>query len=78
MTKEQAAAEAQRLKDNEVFLDALAHLRSEALEGLVRAPATDTEAIRDRQAVVRVVDDFLARIEAIIRSDRPRKQAGIV
>jgi hypothetical protein len=78
MTTEQLAAEAQRIKENEALQEALAYLRSEALEGLVRTPATDAEAIRDHQARVRVVDDFLARIEAIIRNGQPRKQAGIV
>lgn len=77
-TKEQLAHEAQRLKDNEALQDALAYIRSEALEGLVRTPATDTEAIRDHQARVRVIDDFLARIEATIRNGQPRKQSGIV
>lgn len=76
--KEQLAHEAQRLKDNGALQGALKDLRSEALEGLVRAPATDAEAIRDHQATVRVIDDFLARIEAIIRNGQPRKQAGIV
>ena len=78
MDNAQLGAEAQRLKENEAFQIALAHLRSEALEGLVRTPATDAEAIRDHQAAVRVVDDFLARIDVIIRNGQPRKQAGIV
>lgn len=78
MDKAQLAAEAQRIKDNEALQDALSYMRSEALDGLVRTPATDTEAIRDHQARVRVIDDFLARIEATIRNGQPRKQAGIV
>jgi len=78
MDKAQLAAEAQRIKESEAFQEALSYIRTEALEGLVRTPATDAEAIRDHQAVVRVVDDFLARIEAIIRNGQPRKQSGIV
>jgi hypothetical protein len=78
MTKEQLAAEAQRIKENEALQYALSYMRQDALERLVLAPATDAEAIRDHQARVRVVDDFLARIEAIIRNGQPRKQAGIV
>jgi hypothetical protein len=78
MDKAQLAAEAQRIKDNEALQEALSYMRSEALDGLVRTPATDTEAIRDHQARVRVIDDFLARIEATIRNGQPRKQAGIV
>lgn len=76
--KEQLAGEARRIKENEALQAALAYLRSEALEALVRTPATETETIRDHQAKVRVVDDFLARIEAIIRNGQPRKQSGIV
>ena len=72
------ALEAQRIKDNEALQAALSYLRSEALEGLVRTPATDIEAMRDHQARVRVVDDFLARIEAIIRNGQPRGKPGIV
>lgn len=78
MTNEQLALEAGRVKQNEAFQLAMSQMRANALEGLVRTPATDTEAIRDHQAVVRVVDDFLARIDAIIRNGQPRKQAGIV
>ena len=78
MDKAQLAIEAQRVKDNEAFQEAMDYLRSNALEGLVRTPATDTEAIRDHQAVVRVVEDFLARIDATIRNGQPRKQGGIV
>lgn len=78
MDKAQLALEAQRVKDNEAFQEAMTYLRSNALEALVRTPATDAEAIRDHQAVVRVVDDFLARIDVTIRNGQPRKQAGIV
>ena len=78
MDKAQLAAEAQRIKENEALQEALSYMRSEALDGLVRTPATDTEAIRDHQARVRVIDDFLARIEATIRNGQPRKQSGIV
>lgn len=78
MDKAQLAAEAQRIKESEALQEALSYIRTEALEALVRTPATETEAIRDHQAKVRVVDDFLARIEAIIRNGQPRKQSGIV
>lgn len=78
MDKAQLAVEAQRVKDNEAFQDAIAALRSDALEKLVNTAATDADAIRDHQAVVRVVDDFLARIDTIIRNGQPRRESGIV
>lgn len=78
MDKDQLAREAQNLKENEVFQLALDTMRSEALEGLVRTPATDIEAIRDHQARVRVVDDLRGNLEAFIRNGKPKKAHGIV
>lgn len=78
MSKEQLAAEAQRLKENEAFQAALNSMRSDALEGLARTPATDIETIRDHQARVRVVDDLRGNIEAFIRNGLPKKAPGIV
>lgn len=69
---------AQSLKDNEAFQLALTNMRSSALEGLVRTPATDVEAIRDHQARVRVIDDLRGGLEAFIRSGQPKKAHGIV
>jgi hypothetical protein len=53
-------------------------MRSVALEGLVRTPATDIEAIRDHQARVRVVDELRSNLGAFIRAGLPRKTPGIV
>lgn len=78
MTRQELAAEAQRLKDNEAFQLALDHMRSAALEGFVRTSATDAEAIRDHQAKVWVVDELRGDIEAFIRNGQPKKPAGIV
>ena len=74
----QLASVAQALKDNEAFQEALSALRSDALEGLARTPATDTEAIRDRQTTVKVVDELRGKIDAFIRNGQPRRPAGIV
>ncbi|WP_127524068.1 hypothetical protein [Mesorhizobium sp. Z1-4] len=76
--RDRLAAEAARLMDNEAFQWALASIRSDALEGLVSTPATDTDTIRDRQTKVKVADEFLDLIEAAIRDGQPRKAAGIV
>jgi hypothetical protein len=78
MDKAQLAAEAQRIKENEAFQAALDAMRRDAVEGLVRTPATDIEAIRDHQARARVVDELRGNLEAFIRQGAPRKATGIV
>jgi hypothetical protein len=78
MTDAQLAHEAQNIRQNEAFQKALDAIRSLALEGLVRTPATDTEAIRDHQARVRVVDDLRGHLEAYIRAGEPKRKPGIV
>lgn len=74
---ERLAHEAMSLRDNEAFQTALDNMRRDAVEALVRVPATDTEAIRDYQATVKVVDDLRSDIEGFIRSGSPRKAVGI-
>jgi len=69
--------QAMALRDNEAFQAALDGIRADALEALVRVPATDTEAIRDYQATVKVVDEICERVDAFIRSGAPRKAPGI-
>ncbi|HYE25089.1 MAG TPA: hypothetical protein VEG32_07810 [Clostridia bacterium] len=76
--KDRLAQEARNLGENEAFQLALGRIRMDALEGLVRTPATDIEAIRDHQARVRVVDDLRGNLEAFIRNGQPRKPPGIV
>jgi hypothetical protein len=78
MTDAQLAHEADNIRQNEAFQKALDAMRSHALEGLVRTPATDTEAIRDHQARVRVVDDLRGHLEAYIRAGQPKRQPGVV
>lgn len=71
------ASQAMSLRDNEAFQQALDNLRNGALEALVRAPATDADAIRDYQATVRVVDELRGDLDGFIRSGAPRKAPGI-
>jgi hypothetical protein len=78
MTDAQLTREAQDLRDNRAFQVALAAIRHRALEGLVRTPATDTDAIRDHQAIVKVVDDLLGNLDALIRAGQPKRKPGIV
>jgi hypothetical protein len=78
MDDAQITREAQNLRDNAAFTASLAAIRIHALEGLVRTPATDTEAIRDHQAKVKVVDDLLSNLDALIRAGQPKRKPGIV
>lgn len=77
LTDEQRAQMAMSLRDNEMFQEALAAIREDARDGLCRTPATDIEAIRDHQAIVKVVDEFRDRIDTAIRSGAAPKKAGI-
>lgn len=71
------ASLAASLRDNEAFQEALTRNRNDALEGLARTPATDTEAIRDHQAMIRTIDNIRSSLEQFIRSGRPPKASGI-
>ncbi len=64
--QERRAQEARNLKENEIFINALAKLRSQALEGMVAADATDANQIRDHQAMVRAIDGLTYAIEVVI------------
>lgn len=77
MDKALLAAEAQRMLDNEAIQAAIAHIRAEALDGLVSASPTDADAIREHQATVRVVDAFTARIARMISDGKPKQKAGL-
>lgn len=78
MTDAQIAHEAQSIKDNEAFQLALGAMRRDAIEGLVSVNATDTDAIRDLQATVKVVDELRANLDALIRKGQPPKAPGLV
>lgn len=69
---------AQSLKDNEAFQAALDGMRSDALESLARAIATDANKIRDLQARIRVVDELRGNLEDFIRQGQPKQKPGIV
>ena len=78
MTKEELAAEAQRIKENDAAQAIVAGIRSVALEELSRADPTDADAIRKHQAIVMVADTFFSMIDAYVSNGQPKKPAGIV
>lgn len=77
MTPEQLAALAGSLKDNEAFQQALDDNRSNALEGLAQADATDAETIRNHQAMVRLIDTIRADLDRFVRAGKPARKPGI-
>lgn len=77
MDADQIAQQAMSLRDNEVFQMALDGLRTDALDALIRADATDAPAINKHQATVRVVDELRADLEGFIRSGQPKTKPGL-
>lgn len=79
MTPEQlaiAAAEADRLRLDPAFQNAIRELRAKAIDALVETDATDTSAIIARQAEIRAIDGFCQELaNAIIRA--PRKPMAV-
>lgn len=66
------AQEADRLKNDEIFIKALADIRSDALNELARANADDKIAIlrlQQRAAVINEIHDVLGRY--IMQADKP-------
>lgn len=77
MSTEQLSQLAQSLMDNEAFQGSLTQNRDNALEDLARLDATDTESIRDRQAMVRLIDNIRADLDRFVRAGRPKTKPGI-
>jgi predicted nucleic-acid-binding protein len=78
MTKEDLSATADSLLQNEALRAALVVMRAESLEELLRASATDADAIRAHQADVKAIDSFVHRLRLFIEMGKPRKAPGIV
>lgn len=76
--KERLMLEAMSLQSNESFQKAMEIIRSDALESLARTPATDTEAIRDLQARVYVVDEIRSAVDGHVRAGKPVNAPGLV
>lgn len=77
MDAEQIAQQAMSLRDNEAFQAALDGIRTDALDALIRADATDALAINKHQATVRVVDNLRADLDGFIRMGQPKPKPGL-
>lgn len=77
MDAEQIAQQAMSLRDNDAFQRALDGIRSDAMDALIKADATDALAINKHQATVRVVDNLRADLDGFIRQGQPKAKAGI-
>lgn len=79
MTPEQlaiAAAEADRLRQDPAFQNAIRDLRSKAIEALVQTDATDTAAVMARQAEIKAIDGLCQELaNAMLRA--PRKPMAV-
>lgn len=77
MDAEQIAQLAMSLRDNEAFQLALDGIRSDALDALIRADATDALAINKHQATVRVVDNLRTDLDGFIRQGQAKAKPGL-
>lgn len=74
---EQEAVEAEQLRTDPAFQRAILAIRKEAVEALIGCDATDADAIREKQALIRAIDGLCGEIaNAILRS--PRKTLAVV
>lgn len=73
MDKEQLALEAARLKKDPVFLEAIARIRREAIERLVKASVDDIASILRLQSTVAVCDGLHVEMETMILSREEKR-----
>ena len=77
MSSDRIVAEATALEANEVFTTEFNKLRAEALDGLVKTPAHDTDQIRDHQAMVRAIDKIRAQVRLLALTNAPKTPPGL-
>lgn len=77
MDAEHIAQQAMSLRDNDAFQRALDGIRTDAMDALIRADATDALAINKHQATVRVVDNLRADLDGFIRMGQPKTKPGL-
>lgn len=73
MDKEFLAREAARLREDPVLRQAIEAIRSDAVERIIQADASDTAKITELQALARACDRLPAELETMIRSAQERK-----
>lgn len=76
MTKDHLAKEAERLKSDPIFNNALDDIRTEALNALVTADADKYEDIVRLQQRVKVIDEIRATLDRYIMATDAQENAG--
>jgi hypothetical protein len=76
MTSDHLAKEADRLKNDPIFIKALADIRSEALNALVEADADNYTAIVRLQQKVAVIDEIRSVLDRYIMAADVQEDAG--
>lgn len=76
MTPDHLAKEADRLKNDPIFIKALADIRADALNELVTANATDTANIIRLQQVAKVTEEIRNVLDRYIMAADVQEDAG--
>lgn len=72
------ALEADRLRTDPVFAEAIKAMRADAVEELANATPTDADTIRTLQARIRAVDALCGEIAAMITRGKAQRKTGAV
>lgn len=72
-----AAVDADALRQNPIFQQAVLAARKRAVEALVTTDPTDAPAIMARQAEVRAIDSLCGELAAIILRGTPQRQSPV-
>ena len=76
MNRDHLAKEADRLSSDPIFNKALADIRSDALDALAKADATDTTQILRHQQTVAVIDEIRTTLARYIMAADVQDDAG--
>ena len=76
MSADHLAAEAERLKNDEILNMALDRIRAEALEGLAQIDADDITAVLKLQCRVFAVDEIRSTLDAYIMAADVQEEPG--
>lgn len=74
MDIKESSLAADRILNDEVFKEAVSELRKGALEALLSVAATDADAIRDNQALVRALDSLEGKLRGVVTASKLTKR----
>lgn len=74
LDKDHLKLEAERLSKDPVLIEAIARIRLQAMEALIKADVTKTNEIIALQERVKVCDAFATTIKTMINSAQERRQ----